>query len=114
MVVLLTNDLMFQSRVSGAVRATGGSLAVDRTAEKLAEKCPNKETVRLAFIDLSLQTLELETAIPHLKSQFPNARVIAFGPHVDVQRLADAEACGADEVMTRGQFDRDLNFIVSV
>lgn len=114
MVVLLTNDLMFQSRVSGAVRATGGSLAVDRTAEKLAEKCPNKETVRLAFIDLSLQTLELETAIPHLKSQFPNARVIAFGPHVDVQRLADAEACGADEVMTRGQFYRDLNFIVSV
>jgi DNA-binding NarL/FixJ family response regulator len=112
-IVLLTNDLMFQSRVSGAVKAAGGSLLVDRSAEKLVERCSDKTGVRLAFVDLSLLSIELDTAIPHLKQHFPQAKVIAFGPHVDVQRLEDAQASGADIVMTRGQFDRDLNSIVA-
>jgi DNA-binding NarL/FixJ family response regulator len=112
-VVMLTNDLMFQSRVSGAVKAAGGSLVADRSVEKLVERCVDSESVQLAFVDLSLTSIELESAIPLLKSRFPKAKVIAFGPHVDVQRLHDAEASGADEVMTRGQFDRDLNSIVS-
>ncbi|AMV31174.1 hypothetical protein VN12_03585 [Pirellula sp. SH-Sr6A] len=112
-VVMLTNDLMFQSRVSGAVKAASRSLVADRSVEKLVERCADSVSVKLAFVDLSLLSIELETAIPLLKNRFPNAKVIAFGPHVDIQRLHDAEASGADEVMTRGQFDRDLNSIVS-
>jgi hypothetical protein len=36
----------------------------------------------------------------------PEAKIIAFGPHVDEQLLASAAAAGADLVLSRGQFHK--------
>jgi DNA-binding NarL/FixJ family response regulator len=110
-IVLLTNDLMFQSKVSGAVRNAGKQLIVDRSVERVVERA-DANAVKLVLIDLSLQTLDLETAIRSLHDEFGNASVMAFGAHVDVARLDEASRAGADSVLTRGQFDRDLNEIV--
>ena len=111
MIVLLTNDLMFQSKVSGAVRNAGKQLVVDRTVERLVERS-DSNAVKLALIDLSLATLDLEPAIKALREAFCNATILAFGAHVDVARLEEAHRAGADTVLTRGQFDRDLSEIV--
>lgn len=112
MIILITNDLMFQSRVSAAVRNAGKTFLVDRTLQRLQERCEDKASVALVLVDLAFTDFELGQGIPQIKSLFPNSKVLAFGPHVDVARLAQAEESGADEVMTRGQFDRDLADIV--
>ena len=112
MIVLLTNDLMFQSRVSAAVRAAGKTFLVDRTIARLQERCEDPASVELVLVDLSFTDFDLVTGIPQAKALFPQAKLLAFGPHVDVDRLEQAQTSGADGVMTRGQFDRDLSTIV--
>ncbi len=58
----------------------------------------------LVILDLSLDTLHPAALVQQLKEQTPSTRVVAFGPHVHRQRLADAKAAGCDAVMSRGQF----------
>jgi DNA-binding NarL/FixJ family response regulator len=113
MICLLTNDLMFQSKVSGAVRSAGKPFLVERDISRLAERAAPAEEVEMILIDLSYNAIQLSTAVPQLRSHFPQTQLIAFGPHVDVDRLAEAEESGVDVVMTRGQFDRDLMSLVS-
>lgn len=113
MIILLTNDLMFQSRVSAAVRNAGKTFLVDRTVSKLQERCEDASSVELVLIDLAFQDLDLSSGVTELRQAFGQAKVIAFGPHVDVPRLNLAQEVGCDVVMTRGQFDRDLAEIVS-
>jgi DNA-binding NarL/FixJ family response regulator len=111
-IVLLTNDLMFQSRISGAAKNAGKVLVVDRTVERVVQRSEHPSEVTLVLIDLSLAALPLAEAIPQLKLAFASAKVLAFGPHVDVDRLSEAQESGADAVLTRGQLDRDLVSIV--
>ncbi|XZE21945.1 hypothetical protein SH449x_001859 [Pirellulaceae bacterium SH449] len=102
---------MFQSKVSGAVRNAGKQLIVDRSVERLVERA-DANSVKLVLIDLSLQPLDLTHAVASLRDSFGNASILAFGAHVDVARLEEAQRAGADSVLTRGQFDRDMNEIV--
>jgi len=41
-----------------------------------------------------------------------DVRVLAFGPHVARDALAAAQAAGADEVMTRGGFDHNMDRVL--
>jgi DNA-binding NarL/FixJ family response regulator len=111
-IVLLTNDLMFQSRISGVVKNAGKVLVVDRTVDRVVQRAEQPSDVTLVLIDLALDSLQLAEAIPQLKLAFGSAKLLAFGPHVDVDRLSEAHESGADAVLTRGQFDRDLVKIV--
>jgi DNA-binding NarL/FixJ family response regulator len=108
MILLLTSDLMFQSRIVSAARSNGQECVVDRQVSKLVERVPDTEAAKLAIIDLSLASLDLTTEIPLLHQNFPNAKVIAYGAHVDVERLQLAQDAGADDVLTRGQMDREM------
>lgn len=112
MILLFTTDLMFQSRISGTARTLGKECLVDRSIERFSERVAEPSSVNLVLIDLTLRTLELAQLIPQLHQSFTNCKVLAFGPHVDVERLTLAQESGADAVMTRGQFDRDLVAII--
>lgn len=113
MILLLTSDLMFQSRIGAAVTASGNTMMVARDAESLISRVTEPNAVRLILIDLTLVSLDLATAIPTLKSSFIDSVVLAYGPHVDVERLELADRSGADRVITRGQMDRDLVAIIA-
>jgi hypothetical protein len=41
-----------------------------------------------------------------------SARIVAWGPHVEVAKLRAAKAAGADAVMARGAFARQLPAIL--
>lgn len=112
MILLLSSDLMFQSRISGAARAASKTCIVDRSAAKLVERATTPDEVELVLIDLTLETVDLGADIPMLHQSFVNCKVVAYGPHVDVQRLELAKEAGADVVLTRGQMDRDLIAII--
>lgn len=112
MILLLSSDLMFQSRISGAARSAGKPCMVERTVSKLVERVTDPESVRLVLIDLTLASVDLKLDIPSLQQRFTNSKVLAYGPHVEVERLDLAEAAGANAVLTRGQMDRDLVAII--
>jgi len=108
MILLLSSDLMFQSRISSTARSGGKACLTERSTSKLIERSTDPSGVKLVLIDLTLRTVDLTVEIPQLKQAFPGSKVLAFGPHVDVERLKAAEEAGADLVLTRGQMDRDL------
>lgn len=112
MILLLSNDLMFQSRISSAARAASKNCLVDRSVAKLVERATTPDDVELVLLDLTLGAVDLGLAIPMLHQSFVNCTVVAYGPHVDVERLELAKAAGADVVLTRGQMDRDLVAII--
>jgi DNA-binding NarL/FixJ family response regulator len=95
---------MFSSRLVSAAKEHGValSLVADQAAlaDRIAADCA------LALIDLSLERLNLPAAVRAIKVGAPEARIIAYGPHVDESALADAKDAGCDQVLTRGQFNQ--------
>jgi DNA-binding NarL/FixJ family response regulator len=104
-VLFLTSDLMFSSRVVGAARALGVPLQLVADPAVLPEKIT--AACRLVLVDLTLDTLNLSAAITAIRAAAPQARVVAYGPHVDHAALADAGQAGCDQVLSRGKFDQD-------
>lgn len=111
-IVLFTNDLMFQSRIAAAVRNAGGELMVARSLESLPSRLADREPLMIVF-DLSFAGIDLPATTAAMRERFPDAKQLAYGPHVDVERLQQATVLGIDEVLTRGQFDRGMTTIFS-
>ena len=107
-IVLFTNDLMFQSRIASVVRNAGGDLLVARDLDTLASRLQPDQTPTSIVYDLSLSGLDLDGTVASMRALYPEAKQIAYGPHVDVLKLQHASALGIDEVLTRGQFDRNM------
>lgn len=98
----LSGDLIFASRVRGAAEANdlefyfGGSL-------------PDGETdIRFVIVDLATRSGVVDGLMETCAQRCPGAKVMAFGPHVQVARLEKARGAGIPLVITRGQFDRSL------
>jgi CheY-like chemotaxis protein len=107
-IVLVSSDLMFQSRISSVTRSAGDELVAVRSVAAILERVdPTKPPSSIVF-DLTVRGIDLATDVPSIKAAFPGARLIAYGPHVDGDALQMARDSGIDLVMTRGQFDRDM------
>jgi CheY-like chemotaxis protein len=103
-ILFLTNDLMFTSRVAGATTRLGMTLKTTGTPAALIDLLA-AERESLVLLDLSLLGLDPRALVAELKTiANPPRAIIAYGPHVHENRLADAVAAGCDEVLSRGQF----------
>jgi DNA-binding NarL/FixJ family response regulator len=91
-VVALVSDLMDRSRVSAAVPDV--AFTTDPAA------CVDADVV---VIDLGRHS----ESVAAVRAVTPSARIVAFGPHVDDELLAGAQASGADVVLARSRFFRD-------
>jgi DNA-binding NarL/FixJ family response regulator len=105
-VVFLSSDLMFSSRVGGAAKQFG----VEVVLVPNAASAPDKVTADcgLVLVDLSLDGLNLPAAVRAVKAAAPQAKVVAFGAHVDRAALAAAAEAGCDLVLTRNQFNQQF------
>jgi DNA-binding NarL/FixJ family response regulator len=103
-VVFLSSDLMFSSRLAGAATALNVPIVFAPGADQLASKLT--PDCRLVLIDLGLSGLDLPAAVAAVRVTAPQAKVLAFGAHVDEAALAAASAAGCDTVLTRGQFHK--------
>lgn len=100
---MLSGDLMFASRVRGAAQAAG-------MVFHFGGSFPDGDLENIHFVILDLATRSgLIPSIADLCAQrCPQARLIAYGPHVHVDRLQQARDAGIVNVMTNGQFNSQL------
>ena len=100
---LLSDDLIFSSRITGTARAHGGTLTVFRDADKLLDNCNGN--LLFIIIDLHNATLDLPVFLAKLRENFlPIPKVVAYGSHVDAERLRAARTAGCDLVLPRSAF----------
>lgn len=106
--LMLCDDLIFFSRVSGAARAAGRSVRMVRTAADLL-KAAKESPPSGVIVDVHNPGLDLPALLAELKAACPTMpRVIAYGSHVEAEVLRAARAAGCDRVMPRSQFVKEL------
>lgn len=93
MIVALVPDLMDRSRVSAA-------LPDARFTRDIAD-CAGADVV---LVDLARHAGDIVA----VRAVAPAALIVAFGPHVDDDALAQARADGADAVLARSKFFADV------
>ena len=110
--VLVSRDLMLQTRVEGAAQKLGVNVIVASDDESALSAVAD-ETCRSLLIDLRLPGLQLDSLVAAIRqgSALP-VTILACGPHVHQARLEEASAAGCDRVLTRGQFDRDAESVL--
>lgn len=107
--VALVADMMFASRVRGTATAIGAAAVTVTRAEKLLEET-RRLRPRVVLIDIDARGVDVPGLIARLKSdpELAEIPVIAFGSHVNADALRAAREAGADRVLARSAFVRDL------
>jgi DNA-binding NtrC family response regulator len=106
--IVLGRDLVFTAKVTGTAGELGYRMRVAgdvATARALIEEL----RPRVILVDLAAG----ELAAPQVLSEYrrlagPSAWLIAAGPHVDAQRLAQATEAGCQLALPRSKFSTDL------
>jgi CheY-like chemotaxis protein len=102
--LLLSDDLIFTSRVTAEARAQGLKVVSVRSVAALVEHVrqhlPHGILLDLAFPGLDLNGLFVELRAPSVTLP----RMIAYGPHVEAEALRAARAAGCDPVLPRSRF----------
>ena len=102
-VVMLTGDLMFASRVKAAAEQAGLTY---RMGANLPEDHASK--IRFVILDLSTRGKLITEIAEQCQARCPQAKLIAYGPHVHVEKIQLAKQSGIPTVMTNGQFNGQL------
>lgn len=109
--IFLSADLMFTSRVESAAAQLGFQLSSAATLDRCVE-LGDGEPIELFIFDLTTRGCESAGVAEAVSQHWPDAALLAFGPHVHEANLAAAQAAGFDEVLTRGQFNAQLPAIL--
>jgi DNA-binding NarL/FixJ family response regulator len=102
-VVALPADLIFAARMRGTVPDVNVILAstVEDFLTKIAQHAP-----RIAVLDLDRRGLDVEHVVRSVKAL--DTHLIAYGSHVREDLISAARAAGADRVMARGAFVKQM------
>ena len=87
-VCALVNDLMDRSKISAAIPGVG--FALDANAD-------------VVIVDIARSA----QVVAEIRAESPGVRIVCYGPHVDDEGAAAAQAAGADVVMPRSRFFHD-------
>jgi CheY-like chemotaxis protein len=105
--LILSDDLIFTSRITGTARALGLDVRQARTPQALLDLA--RQGPRGVLIDLGFPGLALADLISRLNQVCPAMpRLVAYGSHVDTASLKAARAAGCDPVLPRSKFVEDL------
>lgn len=106
--LLLCDDLIFTSKVTGTAKALGlvvKSARDSATLLTLARQSPPS----CVLIDLHNPGLDLASLLGEMKATCPMLpRIVAYGSHVEAATLHAARQLGCDLVLPRSKFVEDL------
>jgi CheY-like chemotaxis protein len=103
--LLLSDDLIFNSRILGTARDLGLSVRAARTSSELLGRA-RKAAPSCVIVDLANPGLQITKLMDDLNEL--GVRVIAYGPHVDAAGLRAAREAGCDVVLPRSKFVEEL------
>lgn len=109
--LLITRDLFFASKVTGTAAELGFRVIVEGSVSQAASSA-SPSSYRCLILDLSTPDLKVADVLAALSATNRPA-VIAFGPHVETARLAEARDAGCDEVLPRSKFTATLPAILT-
>jgi CheY-like chemotaxis protein len=101
-VVVLCADLLFGSRLEGALRAAGHEVARVGSGEAAWEASADADVVVVDLTDPALDGAALVEG-----GAFSGARTLGFYAHVEVETRRRAEAAGFDRVVPRSRMARE-------
>jgi DNA-binding NarL/FixJ family response regulator len=103
-IAALTADLLFAARIRGSAPEASTVQSLGKLLDVVGSG------TRLVVVDL--QAREGVAAVARVREHAPRAKVVAFAPHVAEGLLSAAREAGADRVMVRGAFVRELPELV--
>ena len=90
--LLLSDDLLFISRITGTARSLGLELKPARAAAELLSQA-RSQTPACVLVDLQNPGLDIAAAVRNLKGT-GNPYIVGYGSHVDTATLKAARAAG--------------------
>jgi len=105
--LLLCDDLMFTSRITGTARAHGLTIRAARSQAAL-EALATQQPPSCVLIDLANPGLVVLDLIRKLHPEGKGPYLVAFGSHVDAATLNAARQAGCDLVLPRSKFIDEL------
>jgi CheY-like chemotaxis protein len=106
--LLLSDDLLFTSRITGTAHGLGLTVKSCRSTEVLLELA-QQQTPVCVLVDLSNPGLVLAELLQKLRQVCePKPRIVAYGSHVDAATLRAAREAGCDPVLPRSRFVEEL------
>lgn len=106
--LLLCDDLIFTSRITGTAKQLGLTVQSARDAATLL-RLATISPPACVIVDLHNPGLDLPALMRDLSALgMPMPRVIGYGSHVDVDSLRAARQAGCDPVLPRSKFVDDL------
>jgi DNA-binding NarL/FixJ family response regulator len=107
LVLVLSDDLLFTSRVTGAARDQGLAAKTARNPAAL-EALARQQAPGCVLLDLANPGLVLEEFLPMLKAIAPKVYLVGYGSHVDTATLQAARTAGCNLVLPRSRFVEEL------
>jgi hypothetical protein len=96
-IAAFVDDLLFRSKIRAVAAHTGADVTFMRAADD-----PALGGAAMAIVDLDGK--DAVGIVSALTASWPSLRVIGFVSHVHAERIRDARAAGATEVMARSAF----------
>ena len=114
MVLAVVDDLLFSSKIRAVAAGANETVTFVRNRDRVKEACLQHQP-RLVLIDLDRDGLNpIETIAMIRQLSAPGPRIVAFGAHVNVDRLSAAREAGADQAMARSAFVTALPGLLGV
>ncbi len=108
-IAAVVGDLLFKEKISLAAAQAGQEVVFLRDPAAIAGEA-NKH--RLILVDLNHKKLDPVAAIADIRAGGGGVKILAFCAHVDEELMAKASAAGADDVMPRSRFVRELGVML--
>ena len=108
LILVLTGDLLFGSRVQGALTAAGHEVEMVGGRDALAKVLARESgSPALLVVDLTDETLDGAGIVQSLTGELDGIRTLGFYSHVDVSARERAEAAGVRLVVPRSRMARE-------
>jgi CheY-like chemotaxis protein len=106
--LLLSDDMIFTSRIVGTAAGLGLSVKAARSADALVQLA-HEQRPRCVIVDLSNPGLHIADLMRRLgEIGSPRPFVVAYGSHVDTATLQAGREAGCDIVWPRSKFVEEL------
>ena len=107
--LLLSDDMIFSSRITGTAQALGLKVNAVKSAKNLMAQAKER-TPTCVIVDLSHPDLRVPESIGELQEVCsPMPRLVAYGSHVDAAALRAAREAGCNIVLPRSAFVEQLS-----